>query len=136
MLEPIGLQQQRARELVRLADYLTTKHDSRVPSDLVALLGVPGVGPYTARAVLSFAFDQPYAIVDSNVVRVVGRVFRAAVGEKPTIPTVQVISDQILPNKEHRIFNLAMLDLGAEVCRYSRPLCHECPLRLICDTAE
>jgi A/G-specific adenine glycosylase len=135
LLEPIGLQRQRARDLKRLALYLVSNERGKVPSDLDRLLRIPGVGPYTARAVLSFGLGKPYAVVDSNVVRVYSRLFRSKLNIKQP-KQIQYVADKLLPRAEHRRYNLALLDLGATVCNYGRPKCHLCPLAGVCDTGR
>jgi A/G-specific adenine glycosylase len=89
------------------------------PEDLTAL---PGVGPYTAAAVASFAFDAPVAAVDTNARRVAERLGRGAPAE-------------LLPAARAATWNQAMMELGATVCTARRPRCGECPLRAWCASA-
>lgn len=135
-LAPIGLYKQRARGLKEMAQYLIVRCGGQVPLDLEALLQVPHVGPYAARAVVSFAYGQPAAVVDSNVQRVLGRLFRRRLGSAPTLSRVQALADAVLPKESHREFNWALLDLGATVCRYDRPRCSICPLVDLCSYAK
>ena len=129
----VGLYRQRAKGLKQMVDYLEREHDGQIPNDLASLERVPHLGPYSARAVLSFAHRQPAAIVDSNVMRVLGRLYRGRLGKSPTTADVQVLANAILPEESHRDFNLALLDLGATVCRYDTPRCNVCPLTKFCD---
>ena len=129
----IGLHTQRARSAVKLAQYLINFEANAVPSTFGRLTKVPGLGSYSARAVLSFGYDEPTAVVDANVVRVLGRVFERGISERPSIKLFQEISDAVIPKAEHRQFNFAMIDLGALVCRYAKPNCSLCPLASICD---
>ena len=133
VLAPLGLQRQRAQSLHQLAEHLIVREDGRIPQTLEQLLGVPGLGQYSARAVLSFAFDVPVAVVDSNVERIVLRVFRHSLPRKSGQRQIQAIVDVLLAVDHHREFNLGMIDLGALVCRPSQPLCNACPMRTICD---
>ena len=132
-LARVGLQRQRAKAIKALALYLVNVESGVIPSELNKLLAVPGLGEYSARAVLSFGFDIPTAVVDSNVERVLSRVFQDSLPAKPTQRALQELADRLLPEKSHRVFNFALLDLGALVCRYVGPKCEECPLAHVCD---
>jgi A/G-specific adenine glycosylase len=94
------------------------------PHTLGSLRRLPGVGPYTARAVLAFAFEADAAVVDTNVARVLarrgGRGLRAA--------EVQRLADEVLPSGRAWDWNQAMLDLGATVCTARSPRCRGCPV--------
>lgn len=133
VLAPIGLNTQRAQAIAQLARYLIEQEDGTIPPTLSRLLAVPALGPYSARAVLSLGFGIPAAIVDSNVERVLGRVFARTLPRRPTKHTVQRIADAVMPLDSHRKFNLALLDLGATVCRYRDPRHESCPVRNVCD---
>ena len=128
VLLPVGLYRQRAKGLKEMAAHLWKEHGGRVPDDLASLQRVPHLGPYSARAVLSFAHGRPVAVVDSNVQRVFGRLYGRRLGGAPSVADVQALADLVLPTKNHRTFNWALLDLGAMVCRYDIPRCHVCPL--------
>ncbi len=132
-LASVGLHRQRARGLKAIAEYLTTKHEGQVPDSLNELEKVPHLGPYSARAVLSFGHNIPAAIVDSNVIRVLGRVYTRLIGTSPSLSATQALADTLLDAGDHKTFNWALLDLGALVCRYDRPLCGQCPLAGSCD---
>ncbi len=134
-LAGVGLYNQRARAFKEMAAHLREQHAGAVPDDLARLSRVPHVGPYTARAVLSFAYGRPAAVVDSNVSRVLGRLFREELGIDPSLSAVQEVADRLLPRREHKAFNWALLDLAALVCRYDRPQCQVCPLVGLCDHA-
>lgn len=133
LLKTIGLQSQRSRHLMRLGEYLTEHEGGDVPSTLEGLLAAPGLGPYSARAVLSFGWGTPAAVVDSNVERVLRRVFKDCLPSQLRLAELQEIADLLLPDETHRAFNLGLLDLGALVCRYTRPRCRDCPLAQSCD---
>ena len=132
-LSQVGLQKQRARAIRALAVHLVDVECGAIPHELDRLLAVPGLGEYSARAVLSFGFDVPVAVVDSNVERILSRVFQDRLPSKPTRRALQELADSLLPEESHRDFNFALLDLGALVCRYVDPRCRECPLRDQCD---
>lgn len=134
-LEGVGLQKQRARAFKEIAQHLKENSGAIVPDNLEALSRIPHVGPYTSRAVMSFAYGVAAAVVDSNVQRVLGRLFRDSLGSQASIASVQEAADCLLPRSKHREFNWALLDLGALVCRYDRPRCEQCPLAKMCDYA-
>ena len=134
-LAPLGLSRQRAKALRKLALTLEER-GGHVPRTLSELRALPGLGDYAARAIMSFGYGDPVAVVDGNVERVVGRVFLRSVGAGAPRPTVQAVADALLPRMRHRDFNFALLDLGALICRPARPRCVECPLKGICDYAR
>jgi A/G-specific adenine glycosylase len=119
----------RALNLHRAAVAIVEEHGGTVPADERELRTLPGVGPYTARAVLSFAFEDDVAVVDTNVVRVLARCL-AGVGL--TVRDAQSLADRLLPAGRSWEFNQAMFDLGATVCTAARPACDRCPLRPQC----
>jgi A/G-specific adenine glycosylase len=119
----------RALNLHRAAVVVADQHGGTFPNDIEALLALPGVGPYTARAVLSFAFEADVATVDTNVVRVLAR---SVAGVGVTVGDAQSLADRLLPRGRSWAFNQAMFDLGATVCTASNPACGRCPLRHQC----
>jgi A/G-specific adenine glycosylase len=119
----------RALNLHRAATVVAETHGGMVPRDAVALRALPGVGAYTSRAVLSFAFEDDVAVVDTNVVRVLAR---SVAGAGVTVGQAQALADRVLPAGQSWAFNQAMFDVGATVCTASRPKCGACPLRHLC----
>lgn len=114
----------RAKALHDTARILTRHHGGSVPSRVEDLLALPGVGPYTAHAVASFAFHQRVAVLDTNV----GRVLARAVANRSLTPSAaQALATALLPRDRVAAFNQAMLDLGAQFCR-ATPRCGGCPL--------
>ena len=134
VLVPIGLSRQRARSIRRLAATLEF-HRNGIPSTMNELCALPGIGEYTAQAVLSFGHGVPVAVIDGNVERVIGRVFQGFLGSNPDRTAIRGIATALLPRKHHRRFNFALLDLGALVCRPAKPRCQNCPLQKLCDYA-
>jgi len=118
----------RARNLHKLAREVSQRHDGMLPESPEDLRTLPGVGPYTAGAVACFAYEQPVAAVDTNVKRVLGRVFRKK--------DVWGLATAIMPRNGKRAwkFNQALMELGALVCKAKSPLCPECPVRSNCRT--
>lgn len=115
----------RAVQLHRAALEVVARHGGQLPATLPELLALPGVGPYTARAVLAFAWEQPAAVVDTNVARVLAR---AVAGRRLGAAAAQATADTLVPADRSWAWNQAMLDLGARHCT-SRPSCAGCPLR-------
>ena len=122
----------RAVSLHESAKRIVNDHEGRVPTSLDELLALPGVGPYTARAVMAFAFEADVAVVDTNVARVLARAVR---GEALTATAAQQVADEMLTAGRAWTHNQAMLDLGAIWCR-TTPECPGCPLRSSCRWAR
>ena len=117
----------RARNLQAAAREIVVHHGGEVPRDLDALLALPGVGPYTARAVQAFAFEDDAAVVDTNVARVLARL----VGERLTAKRAQAEADRLLASGTAWLWNQGLMELGAMVCRPT-PSCEECPWESWC----
>ncbi len=118
----------RALNLHRAAVAICEQHGGRVPDRLGDLQALPGIGAYTARAVLAFAFDRDVGVIDTNAARVLarlaGRPLRAAEAQRR--------ADAAVPPGRAWEWNQAMLDLGATVCTSRRPSCERCPLAPWC----
>jgi A/G-specific adenine glycosylase len=115
----------RARDLHAAARVIVERHGGEVPDDLAALRALPGVGPYTARAVLALAFGRDVGVVDTNAARVLSRAFAGA----PLRATaMQRLADALVPPGSGRAHTEAVLDLGATVCTARSPRCDVCPL--------
>lgn len=117
----------RARNLHRSAAAIVAEHDGRVPTDLDSLLSLPGVGPYTARAVMAFAHEADVAVVDVNVARVLARLG----GNRLTARAAQAAADALVPEGEAWLWNQGLMDLGALLCRPTA-LCTDCPVAARC----
>jgi A/G-specific adenine glycosylase len=118
----------RARHLHRAAGRIAADHGGRLPDDLPALLALPGVGPYTARAVLAFAFERDVGVVDTNV----GRVLARWTGGRLTPARAQAAADALVPPGRGWAWNQSLMELGARVCRPRTPSCEACPLAAGC----
>jgi A/G-specific adenine glycosylase len=119
----------RALALHRAATIVRDDHGGRLPSDLDGLLALPGVGPYTARAVLAFAFERDHGVVDTNAARYLAR---AVAGRRLTPSEAQRLADQQVVPGQGWAWNQAVLDLGATVCTKRSPRCDACPIRAGC----
>jgi A/G-specific adenine glycosylase len=119
----------RAKNLHGAARAIVGDHAGAVPDDLAALLALPGVGPYTARAVLAFAFGHDVGVVDTNAGRVIAR---GVAGRPVGAAEAQATVDAMVPPGRGWPFGQALLDLGATVCTAREPGCPLCPVRRRC----
>lgn len=117
----------RARNLHDAASAMVARHDGAVPDRLDDLLALPGVGPYTGRAVLVFAYEHDEAVVDTNIARVLARV----AGERLTAKRAQALADALVPQGDGWAWNQVLMDLGAQLCR-PQPKCERCPATSQC----
>jgi A/G-specific adenine glycosylase len=127
----------RPRRLQAIARESVANYGGELPGDEETLRSFKGIGRYTAGAVMSFAFGKRAAILDTNVARVLYRVF-VGKGEPKghaMIKRLWEISETVLPHKHVFDFNQALMDLGATVCPARKPLCPVCPMRRGCVTA-
>ena len=124
----------RCRNLLKAARKVVAEHGGIFPADHASILGLPGVGPYTAAAISSFAFGLPHAVVDGNVLRVLARYFgiRESVDEAPVRKRLEAWAQSLLYSDDPGAFNQAIMDFGATVCKPAAPKCSECPLSPDC----
>jgi A/G-specific adenine glycosylase len=124
----------RARSLHAAAREMVDRHDGRVPDDREGLLALPGVGDYTAGAVLSIAFRRPEPVVDGNVERVLSRVFRIRGNVKRGAARrrIRELAEELVREGRPDLVNQALMELGALVCTPRSPRCDGCPLRDRC----
>ena len=124
----------RARNLKKLATIVVQDFHGHFPENVEAMLKLPGIGQYTATAIASFAFNQPQATVDGNITRVLARLFnyRESVVFSQGQKTIWEFARKILPEKNAREHNSALMELGALVCLPKKPLCTACPVLNFC----
>ena len=129
----------RADELPKLAKKIIADHQGRIPKKIDDLLDLPGVGDYTARAILSFAYGEDVPVVDTNIARLLHRVF----GLKDPLPSnparkkqLITVASMLIPQGKSRDFNLAALDLCAAVCTARQPNCAACPILNECEMGQ
>ncbi len=122
----------RARNLLKCARVVASEHGGVFPTTEDALLKLPGIGPYTAAAIASIAFDQPAVVMDGNVERVMARLF----AESDPLPAVKPIlkehAARLTPAQRPGDHAQAVMDLGATICTPRNPACGICPLRPVC----
>jgi A/G-specific adenine glycosylase len=124
----------RARNLHRAAQRITREHAGRFPRTLDGALQLPGVGRYTAAAVLSIAYDAPLAVLDGNVARVIARlrVVRGDLREPRRWRSLAEAAQWLLASESPGDWNQALMELGETVCLPRNPNCNECPVAKFC----
>jgi A/G-specific adenine glycosylase len=132
IIQPLGIWS-RAQELSSIAREIVDKYGGKIPADLVALTKMKGVGRYIASCVLAVAYDKSVPMVDSNVERVICRLFRLkAMGKGVPKEEVWKAYSQLAPFSGLREFHYAIIDLSHEICRSKNPRCNICPLVRLC----
>ena len=128
----------RPRRLQSIAREAVTRYGGRLPDDEATLRSFKGIGPYTAGAVLSFAFGKRAAILDTNVARVLFRVFVGHGDAKSHRMEKHLwnLSRAVLPRRDVFDFNQALMDFGATVCNARKPACLVCPMHRFCRTRQ
>jgi A/G-specific adenine glycosylase len=124
----------RCRNLIATARYISKELKGNFPSAYEDIKALKGIGPYTAAAISSFAFNLPHAVVDGNVFRVLARIFGI---DKPVDSTegkklFTALADELLDKKEPGLYNQAIMDFGAVLCKPAAPLCITCVFKKHC----
>ncbi|MDA8585377.1 A/G-specific adenine glycosylase [Rhodobacteraceae bacterium] len=122
----------RARNLLKCARAIANEHGGQFPSDREALLALPGIGPYTAAAVGSIAFDKPETVLDGNVERVMSRLFLVETPLPKSKPELMELAAGLTPGERAGDYAQAVMDLGATICTPKSPACGICPWRDPC----
>ncbi len=124
----------RARNLHKAAQIIIQEYAGKIPNDYATFRKLPGIGDYSAAAVHSIAFNEPYAAVDGNIKRVLARLLLidAPINDTSSAKLFQQKADTLLDKNEPGQFNQAMMELGATVCRPQSPTCLVCPVNLFC----
>lgn len=125
----------RARNLLRCAQILVEKYQSKLPQDPETLLLLPGIGPYTAAAIAAIAYNYPIVPVDGNIIRVFSRVLHLSTEFPQLQQEVREIVKGFVPQSRSGDFAQALMDLGATVCKPQKPLCNQCPIQSRCQVA-
>ena len=125
----------RARNIQAAARVIMERHGGNFPTSYADILALPGVGPYTAGAIASTAYNEEVPCVDGNVERVLSRVFDidTPVKEEPAKSRIRELAQALIPKGEARNFNQGLMELGALVCR-KKPECERCPLAGLCES--
>ena len=124
----------RAQQLHKAAQAVVARHGGQFPCDPETVQGVPGIGRYTAGAILSIAFDQRLPILEANTLRLWSRLLAypgdpaSAAGQK----LLWAAAERVLPRRGAGVFNQALMDLGSTICRPREPRCDGCPVAVLC----
>jgi A/G-specific adenine glycosylase len=124
----------RARNLHRAANVIMSEHAGRFPNDFDNILRLPGIGRYSAGAILSIAFEKSYPVVDGNVIRVYSRIFglRGRAKDPHFVKTIWAKAEELMPTSSPGDWNQALMELGATVCTPDNPSCGRCPVAAFC----
>jgi A/G-specific adenine glycosylase len=128
----------RARHLHQAARILVEKFNGKLPDTWGAIITLPGIGNYTAGAILSIAFGKPVPAVDGNARRVLSRLYavREPVDQRETQKSLHALAVSLIPETAPGSFNQALMDLGAMICAPKSPACADCPLRIQCKAQQ
>ncbi|GGE45501.1 A/G-specific adenine glycosylase [Pullulanibacillus camelliae] len=128
----------RARNLQAGVREVVENYDAQIPSDRKTLLNVKGIGPYTAGAILSIAYQKPEPAVDGNVMRVLSRIFQIDedITKAKTRKTFEQLVYTLIPEDDASPFNQGLMELGALICKPKTPLCEACPLSHLCQARQ
>lgn len=136
ILKPLGLYNRRARWMKAIAETIVKKYAGKLPRKRETLLALPGLGMYNANAILCFACNKAVPLVDVNVARVLGRVASIKVsGDLRRNKELYDLASQLVPEKNFKEFNWALLDLGSTICTPKNPKHNVCPIASLCEHA-
>ncbi len=124
----------RARNLHHTAKFISEELKGIFPKEYKNILALKGVGPYTAAAIASFAYNLPHAVVDGNVYRVLSRTFNIAdpIDTTKGKARFSALADTLLDKNQAGVYNQAIMDFGATVCLPKNPVCKSCPMQVGC----
>lgn len=124
----------RCRNLLTTARYISNELKGKFPDSYESIKALKGVGPYTAAAIASFAYNLPHAVVDGNVFRVLARVFgiSKAIDSTEGKKFFTTLAEELLDKKQPGLYNQAIMDFGAVVCKPAAPLCDTCVFKKEC----
>jgi len=135
IIKPLGMVNIRSAMLKKLAEKIIKNYNGKIPDEKEELLQLPGVGGYVANAVLCFAFKKDVSMIDTNIMRVLHRVF--SLNSDKARPRMDKklweFVENLPPKGSGRDFNLAILDFAGEVCRPANPKCEKCIMNKMCD---
>lgn len=125
----------RAQNIHRTAGVIVSEYGGEFPRTYDELVKLPGIGPYTAGAIMSFAYNEPCPVLDVNVERVLARVFNLAtyIKGRDAQAFMRKKVMELIPEGRSRLFNQGLMELGATVCIPRTPRCMECPVRPYCE---
>lgn len=124
----------RAVRLQSIAQQVVAEYHGQIPDTIEELLKLKGIGRYTAGAIACFAYHKQVATVDTNIRRVLHRIFLGLEHPQPKVDDGQMLqlAEQVLPQGQAYAWNQALMDMGATICTSTNPLCPDCPLQEVC----
>ena len=124
----------RCRNLLITARVISKEMNGVFPNSYENILALKGIGPYTAAAISSFAFNLPYAVIDGNVFRVLSRVFGISTATDTTAgkKLFSALAEELLDKKQPGLYNQAIMDFGAVICKPAAPQCNDCVFKKVC----
>lgn len=132
-IESLGLGSVRAKAVKKISKYLSEHFNNRVPENHKEIAAIPHIGMYISDAMMCFAFNKRFPILDVNSSRIICRVF--SINDDVPLNRNHALTEmawKLVPRKNFKEYNWGLLDIGALVCK-KKPICHECPAIKICD---
>lgn len=124
----------RAGRIKTLTKDLIEKFNGKIPDNREDLLTLPSIGEYVSDALLCFSFEKSVGVLDSNVCRIIGRIFSIrSNGEARRDSRFRRLVDELVPSDQTKEYNWALIDLGALICKPRNPLCDQCPVKSLCN---
>lgn len=135
IIKPLGLSNQRSKQLIKLAKIILNEYGGEIPANYSDLIKLPGVGKYTSSAVMCNVYNKDCAMVDTNVVKIVGRYFGFKSEKKPAYndPKLWEFVEDLIPKGKSKEFNLGLIDFVSSFCTSKKPKCEKCPLNVYCN---
>ena len=131
-MDSLGLKW-RSEGLYRAACLIVRKYEGVLPGNKNLLLEIPGIGPYIASAIMNFAYDQPEPLLDTNTVRIIGRIFGYEITDSSRRSSLyEDIMRDLVNFDSHKLFLWSMIDFASIICKKRSPLCFDCPINQIC----
>jgi len=138
LLRPLGIEYQRANLFINFGCAIEDLFDGRIPNSYLELRKLPGIGQYSANAVLSLSSNQKAPMLDTNFIRIMDRIFgiKSSKSRAHSDPQIWQMAGRLIPDGYSRDFNLAVLDFGAIQCNARNPDCSSCPFISFCRYCE
>jgi len=135
ILYPLGMEKKRSKELSKIANFIVEEYNGKIPSEMDKLMDLYGVGRYTASGVLCQAYKKDHAMVDTNVIRVMGRYFGFKSSKKRPRddPKLWSFTTALIPKGKCKEFNLGLIDFAGDICNFRSPKCDLCKINEYCN---
>lgn len=127
--------EQHSQRIRVLSESLLRQGKGGMPRDSESFLKASGLEHHSIRAIMCFGYNLPVAVIDSNAVRMLSRLFSHTLPPRPAQGLLQAVGESLLPDNNPQCYNCGLLDLAELICRYEDPLCTQCPVGKVCDYA-